>query len=239
MRRLNVGKIYQRMLATALLLAVFVGIVKYSGLFKLEHVQVRPYDNLAEYAQINSVTHQNIFSIPVNEILSSLLKHERVFQVDFDYHLPNKIDIKINDIKPAALVMARHGKTIYRMDNKCRLYPTDNIPEEIDCPIITGVRNCNSYKRITDDRMLLVVNQLELIKEDYTDFYLAISSIDMSHDKHISLYIDGLAIEVRSYAGDLHRSISKLKVFLLDYNPDLTDMHVLDMRSDELIIAVS
>ncbi len=87
--------------------------------------------------------------------------------------------------------------------------------------------------------MTLLIKQLKQLKEVSIDFYLAISNIDMSHPERLSVYVDGLTFPVDTYAGNLCPAMEKLKTFLLNFNPDLNNVRKLDLRSDNMIVAVS
>jgi len=234
---ISLGRKYIIMLVTSVILGAAIIIIQFSGVFKLHTVTVEP-NSLKENCQpLDLAIGGNLFGAPLESVADDLLNNGKVMRVDIDFEFPDAIAIKINEIKPLALVLADDGKTIYRLDDAGCLLPDDTINERYDFPIITGLSPCRSYRKTGDERMKLVIDQLRQLRKDCFNFYLAISNIDMSDSEVISIYMDGLTFPVETYAGSLYRSIINLKTFLLDFNPNLNGIKRLDMKSDGLIIA--
>jgi cell division septal protein FtsQ len=227
------------MLIAAISIAALIGTLKYTGISKLEKINLESAELPFEPETLNIAMNQNLFQAPLPDLINSMLSHKKVFRVDIDYRLPDGIGIKINDIKPVALVIGENGRVVYRLSESCHLLPCHAPPMEYDFPVITGLDNCTAYKRVRDERVTLLIKQLKQLKEVSIDFYLAISSIDMSHPERLSVYIDGLTFPVDTYAGNLCPTMEKLRAFLLNFNPDLNDVKRLDLRSDNMIVAVS
>lgn len=239
MRRHSVRKPYLIMLMIAVALAATVSVSKYAGIFKLKRVSIAPDNYLESSDVLGSSMEQNLFSAPVEKVIDDMLGFDRVSRVDLDYRLPDCIDIRLNDIRPVALAIADNGQTAYRLDKYCRLFPLDTSVGGFDFPIITGLKNCVPFRKAADNRLRLIVEQLDQLKRECIDFYLAISSIDVSNPEFISVYLDGLPFRFITYAGALCDSIRNLRFFLHVCSPDLSGIKRLDMRSEGLIIAAS
>lgn len=234
----KIGKTYLILLAATVVIAGVMVACKYTRLFKLKRVSVVP----AEYSDgkyLGLTMEKNLFELPVERTADLLLKKGKVIKVDIDYSLPDGIDITINDITPRAFVIGDGGQMLYALDDRCYLLPYDNSEGGFDCPLITGVKTTKAYKHASDRRLPMIIEQLARLKDDCTDFYLALSSIDLSNDDYVSLFIDGLPFPIDVNAGSIYDRVKDLEVFLLDFNPDLNDVTRLDMRSEGLIISAS
>ena len=233
----SVGRPYLIMLLIAILLGGGTLTARYSGYFKLQQVQIQPerYDTGDE--ALNLSKGKNLFAAPLGEVADRMLKKKKIFMVEINYQLPDGITIDVNDVRPRAIVIDRKSRNKYYLTADCHLLPIKNEIEQIDFPLITGPANCTVYGTIKDDRISLIVGQLERLKKDCIDFYLAISNIDMSQNDGVTITIDGVPFTIETYAGDLYRTVRTLKTFLLEYNPDLHDVTGLDMRLEGMIIA--
>lgn len=234
---LRAGKTYLVLLGITVLMASIIGVFRYSGIFVLKTVTFKPDHFSAVPESLSLSAGQNLFGAPIDQAAENLLGKKKVLRVDFDYRFPEGIDIKINDINPVAMIIDGNGRDVYRLDRCCYLLPCEGETEQFDFPIITGLEKLRPYSEARDWRLRLIVEQLNRLKKDCTDFYLAISSIDMSGGELISVYLDGLPFRIDTYAGSLYTSIINLRIFLFDFNPGLGDVKRLDMTSDGLIIA--
>ncbi|RKX31396.1 MAG: hypothetical protein DRP46_03460 [Candidatus Zixiibacteriota bacterium] len=237
--QIKLGKKYIFLILATIVMATSIGVCKYTRLFSLRHISVDPAEYIEDGRSLGLAMEQNLFAARLENAAESLFKKERVLKVDIDYALPDGINIVINDIKPLAVVIGDDGKELYALDERCYLLPYNDEDGKFDYPIIAGLKKTRPYKKITDDRLYLLVDQLSCLKKDCMDFYLALSCIDMTNKEYISVFFDGLPFPVDMYAGSLHERVNDLEIFLLDFNPDLNDVDRLDMRSEGLIISAS
>ncbi len=233
----KVRRPYILMMIPALVIAGGIGFLRYSDVFAFQNVRFESENNVASAEMIKLPVGENLFDLPLENAAEELLARKNVYKVDLDYHLPDGIVVRINDIRPIAMVIGEDGKSRYRLGENGCLLPLDSAIKQYNFPIITGLQNCIAYTKNSDNRLKLIVRQLAEIKKDFPDFYLALSGIDMSDSRDISIWIDGLPFRVETYAGSLYQTIKKLKIFILEFNPDLQDIKKLDMRSEGLIIA--
>lgn len=233
----SVGRPYLIMLLISILVGGGTLTARYSGYFKLQHVEVQTegFDNNDELLKLSKG--KNLFAVPLDEVAERMLKKKKIFMVEINYVLPDGITIDVNDVRPRAIVIDRKGRNRYYLTADCHLLPIINEVEQIDFPLITGLTNCTAYGTVKDDRVNLILGQLERLKKDCIDFYLAISNIDMSQNDGVTLTFDGVSFTVETYAGSLYRSVRTMKTFLLEYNPDLHDVTGLDLRLEGMIIA--
>lgn len=234
----KVRRPYILLVIPSLLIAGGIGFFRYSDVFAFQNIRFESDNHVVNAEMMNLPIGQNLFVLPLENAVENLLSKKNIYKVDLDYHLPDGIIVKVNDIRPIALVIGEDGKSRFRLGENGCLLPLDSTIRQYDFPIITGLKKCLVYRSHNDDRLKLIVRQLTRIKKNLPDFYLALSSIDMSDSKYISICMDGLPFRVDTYAGSLYITIKKLKIFILEFNPDLHDIKELDMRSEGLIIAV-
>ncbi|MEW5925256.1 MAG: hypothetical protein AB1746_14840 [Candidatus Zixiibacteriota bacterium] len=234
----KIGKVYLILLAAAIVIGGATAACKYAGVFKLKRVTVMP-EGYADSKRINLPMEHNLFALPIEEAADQLLKKGKVIKVDIDYSLPDGIEITINDIRPCAFVIDDGGQTLFALDDRCYLLPYNDRDGELECPLITGLKRTKAYSHAADRRLPMIIEQLEWLKDDSPDFYLALSCMDLSNDDYVSLYIDGLPFPIDVNAGSIYDRIRDLEIFLLDFNPDLSDVTRLDMRCENLIISAS
>ena len=237
--QIKLEKRYLLLLLATVVMATSIGVCKYTRLFSLRHITIDPTEHIEDGRSLGLTMEQNLFAASLDNAAESLLKNERVLKVDIDYALPDGLDIMVNDIKPLAVVVGSDGKELYALDERCYLLPYSDSEGCFDYPIIAGLNKTRPYKKVNYQRLYLLVDQLNCLKENCMDFYLALSCIDMTNEDYISVYVDGLPFPVDMYAGSLYERIKDLEIFLLDFNPDLNDVARLDMRSEGLIISAS
>ena len=234
----KIGKVYLILLAGAVVIGGATAACKYTNVFKLKRVTVIP-EGYADSKSIGLPMEQNLFALPIEKAAEQLLRKGKVIKVDIDYSLPDGIDIMINDIKPCAFVVDDNGQSLFALDDRCYLLPYNNQDGELNCPLITGLKKTKAYSHAADRRLPMIIEQLAQLKDDSPDFYLALSCVDLANDEYVSLYIDGLPFPIDANAGTIYDRMRDLEIFLLDFNPDLTDVTRLDMRSEGLIISAS
>ena len=184
----KIGRRYMFLLIPILLIAGGVGFFRYSNLFVFQKVVIEPENHAMDDKKLNFPVGRNLFALPIENAVDNLLAQKNVYKVDLDYSLPDGIIIRINDIKPVALVIGENGKTRFRLsENNCFL-PINTAVMQYDFPIITGLKNCRAYTASCDVRLKLITGQLRCLKKQHPDFYLAVSCIDLSKAGFISVY---------------------------------------------------
>ncbi len=232
---LRVGWKYRFMfLMTVLLVGAFI-FIRYSDAFLLANIETAP-EGLLDNADLRYVTvGQNMLDIPGSDIVDYIVGSRKAIKADLNYKLPNGIEIKLNDYKPLALVC--FGNTTLTLSENGYLNNFDFQSTAFNFPVITGAQNCIAYFPVIDNQLCLLVEQLKSLRQKDNDFYLALSSMDLSNQEFITIQMDGIKPQLKMYAGDLVRNMEYLKTFLLEFNPDLSEIDSLDFRLKGQIIA--
>jgi len=232
---LQVRRKYKFMLlAAALMVAALLGI-RLSDAFNLASIETIPagFINTDELNTI--ITGQNIFSISEEELVNKVIGDKKVLKADLEFKFPNEIEITLNDVKPLALVCC--DGEMFVLGECGRMVKFDNETTEFNFPIVSGAKQCTAYRPIRDNQLILIYEQLKQLRVEDFDFYLAISSIDLSNSEYVTITMDGLKPYIKMFAGDLTRNMKYLKTFLLEFNPDLGEVGCLDFRLEGQIIA--
>ncbi|MCP4705069.1 MAG: hypothetical protein GY865_10700 [candidate division Zixibacteria bacterium] len=223
------------LLATVLMLAMVI-FVRFSKTFDLQEISAFPDGIISESELMAAPIGKNMFGFSGNDFMDSIIADQMVIKAELDFGFPNEISIILNDIKPLALVRS-NGK-FYVLDELGYLSKFDNRPTSFNFPIITGAGKCRLFAPARNDRLHLLSDQLQQLRTENNDFYLAISSIDISSPEYTVIKIDGLKPNLKMYAGDLFRNMEYLRTFLLEFNPDLSQTKILDLRLTGQVIAV-
>jgi hypothetical protein len=235
----GIRKTYLGILTGTVLIALTTGVFKFTDAFALRDVSITPekYDYLA--AELNLPSGENVFNIPPHDAMKGILAEDKIIKVEWNYALPGDIRIEVNDCEPLALAMSVDGRSILAINNTGYIFPYEMQSDMYDAPVITGIDKYKLYKRIANHRIILILNQLNMLKESDEEYYRLLSSIGISDQQYISVFIEGLAMELVVYPGSLCRSILALKEFLHEYNPDLNRAKKLDFRSENIIVTVN
>ncbi len=212
--------------------------VRYLNAFRLHDVQIVPAKLYAGDKLLKEEQGTNLLALPLDRITDKILKDSDVYRVDIDFDLPGMLEIHLNDIVPLALLLARDGQALFCVDKNGVVYKYDYETYGLDYPIITGLENYKLHSRLRDSRIAPLLEQLMHIKESDMDSYLSLTSIDLSDSEKVVMYVEGLPFNVLTDSGSIQKSITKLKLFLMGQNHDLSQIKQLDLRTDGLIIAV-
>lgn len=235
----RVRKPFVYLLLTTVLMGGAIAAGRYMNAFKLRDVQITPARLYADDKIFKSEMGTNMLTLPLDKITEKILADADVYRVDIGFSFPGVLKIRLNDVVPLALMLARDGHTLYCLDNNGVVYGYDYETYGLDCPIITGLNDYKLHGRLHDARVIPLLGQLVRIKETDMDLYQAVSTIDLSDSGKVVLYIEGLPFCVLTDSGSLFKSLTKLKIFLMGHNHDLTKIKQLDLRTDGLIIAVN
>ena len=230
---------YWIMLVATVVIAGLLVTAKYTRLCKLEQVYAETNPDFLDNRISSEYIQQNLFKVPLDDIAERMMANKKILKVDLDYDLPGSISAVINDIRPIAMLLSSDGQSLLYVSQDLQTLPVNNSELNWDIPMVTGISDPSPYKRLKNSNLKLVVRDLVKIRDDFRDFYLAISNIDLLDDESIRVNLEGLPFIVETYSGNLYQSMKKLKLFLLEYNPDLSEIKRLDMRSEEQIIAAS
>ncbi len=232
---MRIRKPYWIVLGSVVMLAGILIVLQYGGVWKFKEIAVGDEPLKKEIAVVEQYKDQNIMSVPLDQIADELFKNKRIVKVDLGYDFPDKISVQYNNLVPIALIALNNGRQLFSIDDKNRLIPFDD--DELNVPVITGVKSCRAYTISNNKNLVILTEELIRIRDDFNDFYLSISGINIKKESKITVYLDGISFGIETYSGKLYQSIKKLKLFLNDYNPSLDGIKRLDMRLDNAIIA--
>lgn len=234
---LRVGRPYLYLLLVTLLLGGLLFFTQESSLFALSGVKYNEGAPIVDTLVFVDAYGTNLFDLKFDRYADSIMDNRKVLRVDFDYAIPNKVKITINDIDPIAVALAE-GK-LYGINAKGYVIP--HIPEGrgINLPVISGVDNLKLYDAIRDDELLLVMDNLKEIMEEDREVFMSLANIIMTDTGCVSLFIEGVKPEIVTYPGELAQKVRIVEAFLHDYAPDLSGVKYLDLRSEGLIVAVN
>ncbi len=235
---LKVRKKFVYLLIATVVLGGSLLSVRYLNAFKLNDVQIVPAKLYAGDKLLKDEQGANMLALPLDKITDKILKDSDVYRVDIDFDLPGLLEIHLNDIVPLALLLAHDGHTLFCVDKNGVVYKYDYETYGLDYPIITGLDSYKLHGRLHDLRITPLLEQLTHIKETDMDSYLSLTSIDLSDSENVVLYVEGLPFSILTDSGSIQKSITKLKLFLMGQNHDLSQIKQLDLRTDGLIIAV-
>jgi len=233
---LQVRRKYKLFLLATILLLGGVVFIRLSDAFNLKEVITVPEGIISRSELLAAPIGENIFNFSGSNFIDSVIANKKVINAKLDFSLPDELKIILNEIKPLALVSS-YGK-YFVLDELGYLTEFDNLPTSFNFPIITGTGKCNPFAPAKDDRLYLLSGQLKQLCTDDNDFYLAISTIDILSPEYTIVKMDGLKPCLKMYAGDLVRNMEYLRTFLLEFNPDLSQIKMLDLRLVGQVIAV-
>ncbi|MFH2035164.1 MAG: hypothetical protein ABIJ45_02075 [Candidatus Zixiibacteriota bacterium] len=233
----EIRKPYLILMAISIVLAGMVITARYTGACRLKNVEIGPEKYASHASLFKNEMEKKLFDIDIYKISDELIKNEKVLSIHLNYDLPDGLNLQINDIEPSALIIDKNGRNLYRLSADGFIIPIDSTVGDIAYPVITGIDNCFSYKKADDTRLDILIDQLEILKDNYTDYYLALSSIDMSNKDYISIFLDGIPCPIKTYAGTLCDTIRRLQLFLSANQSKWSEIKKLDMRSDKIIVA--
>lgn len=233
---LGIRRKYKLLLLATIVMLVGVIFVRFSESFDLIEVTALPEGIIGNSELMAAPIGENIFSFSSDKFIDSIIGHKKVLKADLNFDFPNEVEIILNDIKPLALV--RSSGKFYVLDEHGYLSEFDNQPTSFNFPIIIGAGKCRSFASAKNDRLCLLSDQLKQLCTENNDFYLAISSLDISSPEYTIIKMDGLQPTLKMYAGDLFENMEYLKTFLLEFNPDLSQTKLLDLRLTGQVIAV-
>ncbi len=234
---LRVRKSYAVLFMISIVMLGVLIFVQYSELFAFNEVRYEDGAVVSDTTLFNTVKGNNLFKVEFSEFADDLLANKKVLKVDIDYSLPDGIEVSFNDMKPVAVALTPDG--LRGISAEEYVIPYEASDAGIDCPVLTGCNPGTLYHKISDGTVSLVIENLKRLCNGDRDCYLLLSNIDFSEDDYISVYIDGLRTEIIMYPGDLAQNIKAIEAFLNDYDPDLTQVKRLDLRSEGMIIAVN
>lgn len=236
--KLKIRKPFLYLLAASILMGGSMITVRYLKAFNLQEIRILPEKLAGEKSVLDDKMGTNLFMLPMDKITENLLAGSNVHKVKLNFHFPDVLEVHLNDVSPLALMLCRDGRTLYCLDENSTVFKSNIEKSGLDYPIITGLKKYKLYQRLSESSIISIITQLAHIRKTDSDTYHALSIIDVSDYDKVMLRMDGLPFPIITDAGSIQKSITKLKIFLMGQNHDLSQIKKLDLRTDGLIIAV-
>ncbi|KAA3635061.1 MAG: hypothetical protein DWP97_05580, partial [Calditrichaeota bacterium] len=175
-------------------------------------------------------------SQPADSVVATLLEKKSIYKVDLSYMLPNEIEIKTNNYEPVCFGLDRFSGTIYGITDEGRIVSLKNCTYNWDNPILTSISVPKVYGFATDFRVKNIVKELLKLQKQNLDLYKLIDEIDFGNSYFLKVSIDGLSYRLKLRSDNFINDLNKFISFVTKYNPDLTQVKLVDLRFDEMII---
>lgn len=184
---LGIRSKYWCYLGTSLLLIGMMMFAHFSPVFALRRFEVK--GPLSEGKGLSealvSDSSKNIFSLDKSDLARNILTDKKVGNVTVGINFPDGIVAQVNSFSPLALVL---DKKLYGMDRQGRIVPYDYAWENIDLPVITGLKVGGLFSIPQDNRVWSVISGLNYASKSLPDLYAAISELDFSTSGQVMIY---------------------------------------------------
>lgn len=223
-------------LAVGIVLLVVVGVIHLTDFCRLEAVTLdgEPVENWS--AEFGMDSTELIVSQPLDSIVDALLADEDIHRVDIRYAVPDGIEIITNNFKPAAFVLSERTGKMYGLDSKARVVPLKADVTDWERPLLVNARTEKLFEPCADVRAAIVLEQLEMVRDEYEDLYRLITEIDFVNSDYLVVTVKGLPYKLWLTAARLHEQMDDFVRFIDKYEPDLEDVKLIDIRFDDMIV---
>jgi cell division septal protein FtsQ len=217
---LGVRRHFWWLFAATLLLAAAAVFVRVSPIFAVKRsVLSGPLHEKAGAVSANCrLDRANLFAFDVNRFLNEVLAQDGIGRVTVTYAFPDGLRADINRFRPVALVF---GRTLQGLDRHCRLIPYDSAWDDLNLPILTGLRPGRLFSAPDDFRLPEIVSGLAQVAAVHPALARRIAEIDFSDSLFVTIRVT-TGPEIYQAAGhDFARQLYKLQAVsrLLD-TPD-------------------
>jgi hypothetical protein len=224
-----------------LLAATVVGVtllvtVKYTSACRLSKVTYNSSEISGWDAKYGLDDSSPLISQPVDSLARELITKRSIFKVDISYKFPQELDIRTNNFDPVSFLADRYSGQLYGVLKSGRIVDLDNCEVDWEHPVLTSVGAGRLFGHSEDDRVDVVVRQLQQIREKTIDLYRLIDEIDFGNSNFLKVSVAGLPYRLKVHAETLADDIHKFVEFVSRFNPDLSDVTLMDLRFDDMII---
>ena len=179
-----------------------------------------------------------ILNQPLDSLGEALLQRKGIVKVDIDYNLPNRIDIKTNRFTPVCFVLDTQTGQLRGLSHEGRVVAIPDNQTDWEHPTLTNVDAGNLYEYCPDERVQILVPQLEKLRDRHTDLYRLITEIDFGSRDELVATISGLPYKLRMSAEGFLDQIDDFLYFIERFAPDLDSTKMIDLRFDDMIVKV-
>ncbi len=185
---LGVRKGYWLLLLLALLLVGAVVGARYSPLFAVRRMVIRgPHaDRLDAVVRKQLNLEDNLFALDKQRLMQSAMRESCLGNVSFRFGLSGTFEAEVNQYAPVALI----GQTeLNGIDSRGRVIPYDTAWQQVDLPVLTGLKTRHLFEVPADFRVAEVIAGLDSARQNYPDLYHQIAEIDFSDPMYLTMYL--------------------------------------------------
>ncbi len=189
-----------------------------SGFFRVNSVHITGCQRVSkeEIRELANVDiHSNILAIDVDKVGQTLEMHPWVKHATVRRELPDRLFIHIIEKQPIAILQ---DGGLYHVDEDATIIARTGLAEDIDYPIITGLRKEDVLSASVQVLHLQKLLPLLYVKKKVEDVLPArnISEIHVDKEKGLILYtVDG-RFPIRLGTGDIEKKFKCLETVLYD-----------------------
>jgi len=187
-------------------------------------------------ARLGLCPQKSIMRQPLDSLAQQLLASKNVFKVDISYHLPDKIDIMLNDFEAVCFLVDASSGELYGLTDRARVVELENGRVNWEHPVLTSVKAGAVYRQCPDARVAVIVEQLEQLREENIDLYRLIDEVDFAYENFVQVSLSGLPYRLKVRTENFCREMMQFVEFVSRFVPDLTGVNAIDMRFDGMII---
>jgi len=181
---------------------------------------------------------KSLFDQPLDSLARALLARQDIIQVEVDYELPRGLNITTNNLEPVCYVVDRVSGELYGLDNCARVIKAGKDILDWEMPVLTNVQVERLYAPCPDYRVNLIVVKLEKFRDEHLDLFRLINEIDLENTQYALVSLSGLPFRLKLRAEDFFRQFNVFVKFVENYETDFTDVKMVDLRFDDMIITV-
>ncbi len=213
-----------------------IALIEFSSVCTLQAVTLddRPITDIK--AELGLKPHKPLVRQPVERLAAKLLDKKGVFRVDISFQIPHGIALTTNAFTPVCFALDDASGKMYGLNHKARVTELSRPVPDWERPVITGAKTRGLYRYMDDIRTIVVVEQLEQLRNTNPSLYRLIEQIDLSQQREVRVNIAGLPYTVRLRAEMLACDLDRFVAFITHYAPPLDSVRTIDLRFDNLII---
>jgi len=219
--------------------AVAVGVINFTNVCRLEAVTLN--DELIQDwpDRFDILCKKSMFRQPLDSLAQIILTEQSTFKVNISYSWPHMLDIQTNAFSPTCLLLDKTSGRLYGLEENGRIIPLQNAVTDWELPVLTGVKGNRLFSHCKDVRVKVVVAQLEKLRKNNLNLFRLIDEIDFETKDYVQVSISGLPYRLKACPDQLSNNLAKFIDFVTNFDPDLKEVHHLDLRFDNMIICIN
>jgi hypothetical protein len=218
-------------------LTVLVGVVSFTNVCSIQAVTLNGKNLTNWYENSTLDIDKSVLKQPLAEFIEHSLDDDKTLKVDISYSWPHTLNVELNSISPACLIIDSKSGNLYGLDDNCRIIPLKDKLVDWERPLFTGIEVKKLYDFCSDVRSRSVIEALGKIRKDRINFYRLIEEIDFSTKDFLQVTIAGHDHTIRLRSQYFFEDINRYVDFAARYNLRLDSIRVIDLRQSGQIVA--